>query len=260
MNQVAAKFAELQHSQKKALIPYIMGGDPELGVTPKLVEVLIDCGVDLIEVGAPFSDPLADGPVIQSAGLRALRNGCTLSKLLHTLQPVAISAPIPLVLMIYYNMIYQYGLTRFFDALKTAGLSGLIIPDLPPDEAEMLQGLAQEYQIGLNFLVAPTSNEARIRQAAEASTGFVYAVSVKGITGVREQLPPELPQFITKVVKITAKPVAVGFGIASPEQAASIAKLASGVIVGSAIVRSVASDTTFRAVRQLVRELRAAVG
>ena len=259
MMSILKKFEELRQTGKKAFIPYIMGGDPGLDKTGELIEMLADSGADLIEIGVPFSDPVADGPVIQQAAVRSLQNGCTLAKLLATIKKVSPRVNTPLILMIYYNMIFQSGFQNFLQAIKDAGCAGLIIPDLPPEEAALVQQFAEQYQIGLNFLVAPTSNEERMRLAADSSTGFLYAVSLKGVTGVRSSLPPELPDFINKIKSLTNKPVAVGFGIATPEQAGMVAGLADGVIIGSAIVKAVLSDPSFGEVEKLVGELRAAI-
>lgn len=256
MNRVALEFYKLRESGRKAFIPYIMGGDPNLASLPRILEILTMAGADLIEVGVPFSDPLADGPVIQAAGVRALQSGCTLTGLLNTLKPVAASLSAPLMLMIYYNQIYQRGLKRFVEEVKEAGCAGLIIPDLPPEAGEELQGLAANFEIGLNFLVAPTSKPERIKAAAQASTGFLYAVSLKGVTGVRSSLPPELSDFIRRVKNQSDRPVAVGFGIATPEQARMVAGLADGVIVGSAIVRTIAENPGLDKVESLVKGLR----
>jgi tryptophan synthase alpha chain len=259
MNRVALQFQNFIKKGRKAFIPYVMGGDPDLASLPRILETLTKAGADLIEVGVPFSDPLADGPVIQAAGNRALGNGCTLTKLLDTIKTVASSLPTPLMLMIYYNQILQRGLKRFMEETKDAGCSGLIIPDLPPDVAGELRELAENLEIGLNFLVAPTSKAERIKTAAEASTGFLYAVSLKGVTGVRNSLPPELPEFVGRVKSLSERPVAVGFGIAAPEQARLVAGLADGVIIGSAIVKAIAENPGLDRVETLVRELREAI-
>lgn len=259
MTRIAQRFAELRQGKKKAFIPYIMAGDPNLEKTMELIQRLSENGADLIEVGVPFSDPVADGPVIQQAGVRALESGCTFEKILDSLGKVTPKVSTPLILMMYYNMIFQRGFQNFFEAIHQAGCAGLIVPDLPPDEAGEISGLAAKFDIGLNFLVAPTSNEERIRLAAEASTGFLYAVSLKGVTGIRSTLPPELPQFIQKIKSLTDKPVAVGFGIATPEQAQMVAGLADGVIVGSAIVKAAGGDGNLHEVQQLAARLRAAI-
>jgi tryptophan synthase alpha chain len=257
--RISDKFASLRQNKQKAFIPYIMAGDHDLNKTLELIELLANVGADLIEVGVPFSDPVADGPVIQQAGVRALRNGCTFDKILNCIKKAGSKTDTPLILMMYYNMIFQRGFQNFFEAIQAAGCAGLIIPDLPPDEAGEVKRFAEQYRIGLNFLVAPTSNVERISLAAEASTGFLYAVSLKGVTGVRSSLPPELPQFINKVKSFTDKPVAVGFGIAKPEQAKMVAGLADGVIVGSAIVKAAADDPSLGEVRKLADGLREAI-
>ncbi|HEY8393069.1 MAG TPA: tryptophan synthase subunit alpha [Capillibacterium sp.] len=259
MNRIALGFQELKRTGRKAFIPYIMGGDPDLPHLPRILEILSASGADFIEVGVPFSDPLADGPVIQAAGQRALRNGCTLSKLLTALKPVAACLPIPVILMIYYNQLFQRGVTRFVEEAKTAGVAGLIIPDLPPEAASELSRLAGAAGIGLNFLVAPTSTAERIRLAADASTGFLYTVSVKGVTGARRHLPPELPAFIQRVKTLSSCPVAVGFGIATPDQARAISRLADGVVVGSAIVQTIAEDPELKRMASFVQSLRGAI-
>lgn len=259
MNRVALEFQKLRETNQKAFIPYVMGGDPDLPSLPRILETLAEAGANLIEIGVPFSDPLADGPVIQAAGVRALRNGCTLSKLLAAIKPVAASLPTPLMLMIYFNQILQRGLERFMEEIKTAGCAGLIIPDLPPDASGELPKIAADLEIGLNFLVAPTSKEERIKAAAEASTGFLYAVSLKGVTGVRSSLPPELPEFIRRVKSLSERSVAVGFGIATPEQARLVSGLADGVIIGSAIVKKLAEGSDLGKVKSIVKELREAI-
>lgn len=260
MNRVESKFQELRTAGRKAFIPYIMGGDPDLSATVRLISLLAENGADFIEVGVPFSDPLADGSVIQQAGVRALGNGCTLTKLLETLRELNRNLKVPLILMIYYNMIFQRGVQKFLGEVRETGCAGLIIPDLLPEEAGELRDTAGRLEIGVNFLVALTSGNERIRQAADASTGFLYAVSLKGVTGARANLPPELPDFVSKIKSLTTKPVAVGFGVSTPEQAGMVAKLADGVIVGSAIVNVAAGDPGLEKTRELVKGLRAAIG
>lgn len=260
MNRIATCFAQLRTEGRKAFIPYLMGGDPDLETTARCIERLVDSGADLIEVGVPFSDPLADGPTIQAAAVRSLANGCTINKLFDTLTKVNAKIQTPVLLMIYYNMIFQRGVRRFLSEAAAAGCAGLIIPDLPPDEAAEMIQLAGEERIGLNFLVAPTSNKERIIQAAGASSGFIYAVSLKGVTGVRTELPKELPEFVARIKAETTKPVAVGFGIATPEQAKQVAQISDGVIVGSALVKAAADDPSLAKVTKLAQDLRKAIG
>lgn len=259
MNRVALRFQELQQTGRKAFIPYIVGGDPDLPSLPQVLATLVKSGADLIEIGVPFSDPLTDGPVIQAASARARQGGCTLAKLLATIKPVAEDLPAPLILMVYYNQLFQRGLTRFLEEAKTAGVAGLIIPDLPPEAAVEVQELAALLGIALNFLVAPTSKDERIKIAAAASTGFLYTVSVKGVTGARSSLAPELPAFVRRVKELSPRPVAVGFGINTPKQARMVASLADGVIVGSALVQTIAEDPKLKIMASFARALREAI-
>lgn len=259
MNRVAEQFATLRTKRRKALIPYIMGGYPEFSTTVKLLETLTESGADCIEVGAAFSDPLADGPVIQTAGQSVLKNGGSLTKLLEALSSVVRDLPIPVVMMIYYNMIFQRGQRRFMEELKASGFSGLIVPDLPPEEAGGLRQLGDELEIGLTFLTAPTSTSQRIIITSQATTGFIYAVSLKGVTGMRNDLPPGLPEFVGRIRKQTDKPVAVGFGISKPWQAQEISKYSDGVIIGSAILETITTDPSLKKTKDFMRELRAGI-
>ncbi len=241
MNKVAEKFHELKQKKRKALLPFLVAGDPDLAATFDLLPRLVQGGADLIELGVPFSDPLADGPVIQAASQRALAKGFKLKKFWPLLAENRWSLPVPLILLVYYNLVYQSGTERFLQQAAEAGINGLIIPDLPLEEAERLRRPAQKYGIALNMLVAPTSSPQRISMAAEHTTGFIYLVSVRGVTGERADLPPDLPVLAGKVKKLTALPVAVGFGISRPEQAGQIATFADGIIVGSALVKTIAT-------------------
>lgn len=259
MNEVALRFDTLQMTGRKAFIPYIVGGDPDLPSLPRVLTTLVQCGADLIEIGVPFSDPLADGPVIQGASVRARQRGCTLTKLLSTIKPVAPTLPVPLILMVYCNQVFQRDLASFLRDVKSAGVAGLIIPDLPPEAAGEFQKLAADFGIGLNFLIAPTSSYQRICLAAAASTGFLYTVSVKGVTGVRSSLPPELPALVRRVKDLSPRPVAVGFGINTPEQARMVASCADGVIVGSALVQAIAEDPELKKMASIARALREAI-
>jgi len=255
MNPIAECLAKLRQNGETAFIPYLMGGDPDLEATRILIKLLAASGADLIEVGVPFSDPLADGPTIQRAAVRALANGCSISDLLKMLTVVTTEVVTPLILMIYYNQVYQRGVTQFLEEIAAAGCAGLIIPDLPHEEAESLCEVAKKLGLGLNFLVAPTSSSERIAQIEQHSTGFLYAVSLKGVTGARASLPPELSEFIARIKKTTTKPVGVGFGISTPEQAAEVANFADAVIVGSAIVAEIEADLSFKKVADLAKKL-----
>ncbi|HOP75704.1 MAG TPA: tryptophan synthase subunit alpha [Bacillota bacterium] len=260
MNRVAECFELKRRQNQKVLIPYMMGGYPNLPDSAAALEILAEAGADLIEVGIPFSDPLADGPVIQAAGQQALTNGCTFSRLMQELGPVVKALPIPVMMMAYYNIIFQRGVRRFVEEIKDNGFSGVIVPDLPPEEADELRDAGREFEIGLSFLVAPTSTSQRIRSASHGSTGFIYAVSLKGVTGAREHLPPELPEFLQRIRRQTDKPVAVGFGIAQPWQAQRIAQMADGIIVGSAVIQRMSEEQGLKSAGMFLREMREAIG
>jgi len=262
MNRVQEKFAELSAAGRKALIPFIMAGAPSMEYTTGLIPVLEKNGADLIEIGAPFSDPLADGPVIQGAAQQGLSRGFRLARLFELLAEVRKKTTVPLVLLIYYNLILQYGVERFLNVASQGGINGLVIPDLPPEEAGNLPVKAALYQVAVNPLVAPTSTEQRIETISQECTGFIYLVSVRGVTGERATFTSELPSLIRKVKGLTAHPVAVGFGISGPEQARQVAALADGVIVGSAIVKRITQEPleiVSTRVGRFMKELRTAV-
>ena len=235
-------FAQLQQRGEKALIAYIMAGDPSLAETEQLVIELERAGADIIELGVPFSDPIADGPVIQQAAERALRGGASLRKILPMVKRLRNATQIPLVFMAYYNTIHAFGPERFCHEVVEAGIDGLIVPDMPPDEAEPLKGPAEASGLQLIFLLAPTSTAERRKFVARQSQGFIYYVSLTGITGAKLQNVAEVGKNVEKIRKVSRLPVAVGFGVSTPEDAAKVAKVADGVIVGSAIVKRIASQ------------------
>jgi tryptophan synthase alpha chain len=213
-----------------------MAGDPELGTTKALVREMVRRGGDLIEIGVPFSDPLADGPIIQRASQRALQAGTTLRKILHLVSELRPDVEAPLVLMSHYNPIFRYGEAAFVADAVAAGVDGLIIPDLPPEEAQSLIGLTAGTPLDLVFLVAPTSTPERMALITEVSQGFVYYVSRLGTTGMRPQLSDDLRSMLEQLRATTTNPIAVGFGVSTPEQVHLVAEMADGVAVGSAIV------------------------
>jgi len=239
--RISVVFEALQARNSKAFIPYIMAGDPEAGTTLKQVSLLERCGADIIELGVPFSDPLADGPTIQKAAGRALKSGTTLRKVLSMVRDLRLQTDIPLVLMTYYNPVFKYGEEAFVHDSIQAGVDGIIVPDLPPEEAGELIKLSRQGSGGRRldtiFLIAPTSTPVRIKKIAAASSGFVYYVSITGITGAALEVDEEFKRHLALVKQATDKPVAVGFGIASPDQARIVAQMADGVIVGSALVK-----------------------
>jgi tryptophan synthase alpha chain len=242
-NRINLKFAELAEKQEKALITYIMAGDPDLAVTKTLVLALEEGGADIIELGIPFSDPLADGVVIQQAGQRALTAGTTLSKVLELVKELRTDTHIPLVLMSYYNPILRFGLEVFARQAAAAGVDGVIIPDLPCDESQVLESLLLSQGIYVIPLLAPTSTVYRIEQVAKRPGGFIYCVSLTGVTGAREGLPEGTQAFLSSVKLRTELPIAVGFGISKPEQVKEFSQHTDGVIVGSAIVKLVEKYT-----------------
>jgi len=258
MSRIEKKFKEVLGRKGKAFIPYIMAGDPNLERTRELVGILEECGADIIELGVPFSDPLADGPTIQKAAQRALGEGVTLGKVIEFVGSLRRTTQIPIVLMTYYNLIFRYGEERFVREAYTAGVDGIIVPDLPPDEAGSLLSFSKNTGFDVIFLVAPTSTGERIKKVARASRGFIYYVSITGITGSKLSVDASIGSHIEKIRQTSRKPVAVGFGIATPEEASEIAKIADGVIVGSAIVKRV--EDTDENLKQYLISLRKAIG
>lgn len=237
-SRISSRFAALRQEGAKALITYIMAGDPNIETTFHLVHTLERAGVDIVELGLPFSDPLADGPVIQAAGQRALAAGATTDKVLGLVADLRRSGVrLPLVLMGYYNMIQARGLERFCQDAKEAGLDGLIVPDVPLEESDEILAATRQAGLDLILFVAPTSTDERISQTAALASGFVYAVSLTGVTGERQELPQRFMEVVAQTKQQTDVPVVVGFGISRPEQVQDITKVADGVIVGSAFVR-----------------------
>ncbi|MEK7864524.1 MAG: tryptophan synthase subunit alpha [Nitrospirota bacterium] len=237
MNRIEKVFKKLKAQNKKAFIPYIMAGDPSIEKTKEIVLMFEECGADIVELGVPFTDPLADDPTIQRAAERALKNGVTLKKVIALVKDLRQKTKIPLVLMTYYNPVFKYGEERFIADAKDAGVDGVIIPDLPPDEAGEFTRLAKNAAIASIFLLAPTSTEDRIKKVARASTGFIYYVSITGITGAQLLLDGSIEKSINGIRRITDKPVAVGFGISTPDEAKAVAGVSDGVVIGSAIVK-----------------------
>ena len=238
MKRIEKKFAELRKKRRKALIVFMTAGDPSFKKNEELVHAFEREGVDLIELGVPFSDPLADGPVIQAASQRSLASGTNLKKILQLVRRLRKKSQIPLVLMSYLNPLWHYGLARFAREARQAGVDGVIVPDMPPDEGKETARELKKQGIDLIYLVAPTSSRRRQKSVTKASSGFVYYVSLTGVTGVRRQLSGGLSKQIGDVRKVSHAPVCVGFGVSTPEQARSAASAADGVIIGSAVVRA----------------------
>lgn len=223
----------------KAFIAFVTGGDPDLETTQKLIIEMEKSGADIIEVGIPFSDPIAEGPVIQKADLRALQGGCTTDKLFDAIKEIKEQINIPLVFMTYVNVIYRYGTEKFMERCVECGISGVIVPDCPYEERDELAPFCKEAGIDLIPLIAPTSEE-RITKIAKTAEGFVYVVSSLGVTGIRQNITTDLGAMTKLVKEATDVPCAIGFGIAKPEQAKNVCQYADGAIVGSAIVKIVA--------------------
>jgi tryptophan synthase alpha chain len=239
VTRIAEVFAALRERGEQALIPYFTAGDPSLPVTRQLVAEAARRGADLIELGIPFSDPLADGPVIQRATQRALAAGVTLLRVFELVRDLRGDVAAPLILLTYYNPVLAFGLKAFCRTAVDTGVDGVIVPDLPPEEAGPLGAEADPVGLDLIHMVAPTSTTGRMRKIAKATGGFLYMVSLTGVTGARTELPADLGAHLSALRRVTIKPVCVGFGIGTPEQAALVARHADGVIVGSAIVHLV---------------------
>jgi tryptophan synthase alpha chain len=261
MSQITAAFENLRRAGRAALMPYLTMGYPQLESALVILPALVEAGADLIELGVPFSDPLADGATIQAASQQALDNGMTLALCLE--QAAALRAQgvtAPFIMMGYYNPILQMGLEHFSRRAAGAGIDGVIVPDLPPEEADALHSALRLQGIALIFLLAPTEDRGRIRLVARCTAGFLYLVSLTGVTGARDQLPPDLETFVARARAVTDLPLAVGFGISTPEQAARVARIADGVIVGSALVRAIGTaQDPATAARKLITLLRAAI-
>jgi len=236
MNRIDLLFKRLKREKKKALIPFITAGYPDLATTKDLIFTLEECGAHIIELGVPFSDPLADGPVIQAASLKALSQGIDLKKILALVEQVRQRTDIPLILMTYYNPVYQFGLERLAHQASISGIDGFIIPDLPPEEAAEWRELTKANNLDVIFLVAPNTPLSRAKFVASKTTGFLYAVSVIGITGKRKGMPKGLINYLKMLRSITDKPLVIGFGISSASQVRKIESVSDGVVVGSALV------------------------
>jgi tryptophan synthase alpha chain len=238
MNRISQTFQQLRSQNKKAIVPYITPEFPVKGTTVPLILALESAGAPLIEIGIPFSDPLADGPTIQHSSDVAINNGVTVSKVFELVKDARQRTEIPLLLMGYVNSLLHYGMEKFLDDARAAGVDGLIIPDLPPEESEEFRMLSKKYGISNVFLIAPTSPDERMRFIDDVSTDFTYCVSVTGVTGARNSFGGEINQFLQRVKNNTKKPFVVGFGIKSKEQVAEISRHADGVVIGSALLQS----------------------
>jgi tryptophan synthase alpha chain len=256
MSRISPVFANRKH---KALIAYITCGYPDVETTLRIVPLLKSSGCDIIELGIPFSDPLADGTTIQRASHHALSQGITPKLCLDIAHKLRQQVDIPLVFMSYYNPVLNLGLEGFAQACAEAGIDGLIVPDLPPEEGAELERLTQKQGLDLIYLLAPTSTEERIALVAQRCRGFIYLVSLTGVTGARKTLPQELEGFVQRVRRRTEKPLCVGFGVSTPEQAQRVARVADGVIVGSHVIELMEQDSSLTMVRSFTTSLRDAL-
>ncbi|HIJ86853.1 MAG TPA: tryptophan synthase subunit alpha [Desulfuromonadales bacterium] len=237
MSRLAARFAALHTDGSKALVTFITAGDPDLAVTEEMIQLLEHSGADVIELGVPFSDPMADGPTIQRSSERALNAGTTLHGILELVKRVRTRCEIPIILMGYLNPVHAYGFDRFCRDASDAGVDGILLVDMPPEESSELTVPARLYGIDVIFLLTPTSDSERIAAVESHGSGFVYYVTVTGVTGTRTSVSTSLAQELARVNQAISLPVMAGFGISTPEQAAEVGKLADGIVVGSAIVK-----------------------
>jgi tryptophan synthase alpha chain len=237
VSRIDEKFKSLNGN--KALVAFFTAGDPDMSASKEIFSVIEKNGADIIEIGVPFSDPLADGPVIQASSHRSLQNGTTLKKIIQLVKGIRSESELPIVLMSSFNPIFVYGQKKFVDDAVQAGVDGVILPDLPPEEAEEFLGYASEKNLDMIFLLAPTSTPERIQRIGELSKGFIYYISLTGTTGTKVALSSNLADKVTEIKSKAKLPVLVGFGISGPEQAQEAAQCSDGVIIGSAIVKLV---------------------
>ncbi|WP_392435710.1 tryptophan synthase subunit alpha [Chlorogloeopsis fritschii PCC 9212] len=252
MTSISHHFESLRASNQCALIPFVTAGDPDLEITAEALRVLDSSGADFIELGVPYSDPLANGPVIQAAATRALKQGIRLANVLEMAQTVTRSLRSPIILFTYYNPILNLGKISFLEQAAASGIKGLVVPDLPLDEASDLLELADAVGIEVILLVTPTSSKERIETIARQSRGFIYLVSVTGVTGMRSHLQTRVRDVLKEIRNVTDKPIGVGFGISGPEHARQVKEWgADAVIVGSAFVERLAESTPYRGLRAI---------
>ena len=242
MTRIGRRFERLRAEDKKAFVAFLTAGDPSLDRTVELALALDEAGVDVLELGVPFSDPLADGPVIQRSSDRALSRGVTLARVLDAVGEIRKRSDLPLLLFSYMNPLHRYGLERLARDAVAVGVDGALVTDLPPEEASDWLTAARQADLDTVFLAAPTSPDSRIRGVAEASRGFVYAVSRTGVTGERQSLSDEAKPLLQRIRALTSVPVVLGFGLSTPEQVAAAAEVSDGVVVGSALVHFLEKD------------------
>lgn len=242
-SRISRRFAHLRDSGEMGIVAYITAGDPSLEATEKFVLALADAGADLIELGVPFSDPLADGPTIQRASERALKAGTTLHGVIDLVREIRKSSQVPLVLFTYYNPVFQMGLEKFAAAASSAGADGVLVTDLTPEEADDYLRIMRANQLDTIFLAAPTSNDDRLQKISAVSSGFLYLISRTGVTGAKDALPDDLPTLLRRTRQFTNLPIAVGFGISLPGHVSVLGGLADAAVVGSALVSEIEKAT-----------------
>jgi tryptophan synthase alpha chain len=242
--RISERFAALRESGELGIVAYITAGDPTLEATHKFVLALADAGADVIELGIPFSDPLADGPTIQRASERALKGHTTLAQVIDLVREIRKSSEVPIVLFSYYNPVLQMGLEKFASAAESAGADGVLITDLTPEESDDYRRILAAHHLDTIFLGAPTSTDARVAKIADVSSGFLYLISRTGVTGAKDALPDDLPALLRRARKVTQLPIAVGFGISLPGHVSVLGGLADAAVVGSALVSEIENATS----------------
>jgi tryptophan synthase alpha chain len=247
MNRLGKRLKDIKSAGEKALSIFVTAGYPELDSTAKLVWNLAEAGADLVEIGIPFSDPIADGVTIQKSSQKALENGITLKRILHQVEEIRKGSELPVILMGYLNPVAKYGFQSFVKDAENAGVDGLILPDLIPEESFSYQEVVKTSKIGLNYLVSPNTPGDRLRTIDGLTRDFIYCVALTGVTGSREGLPPGIADYLSRVKGATTHPYLVGFGISNPQDARAIARHADGVIIGSAIIKLIAQSANERA-------------
>ncbi len=264
MSTFPQTWSRLRKDRKKALVAFVTAGDPDLDTTYRAILALEKGGADIIELGVPFSDPMADGPVIQKASERALAKGVTLKKIFHLVARIRKVSKIPILLMGYYNPILSYGAAAYARDAAFAGVDGSIVVDLPPEESSELDGELKKKKIDLIYLLTPTSDEDRIRKVVSRCRGFIYFVSITGITGAKLRSESEIRKQVSKIRKHTRTPIAIGFGISKPEQARLMSKIGDGIVIGSALVdlifRNSGSKKLDAKVETFARSMKRAIG
>lgn len=259
MGRISEKFESLRAKDEKALVVYVTAGNPSLEMTKEIILTLEKAGVDILEIGVPFSDPTADGPVIQEAAQRALKTGTTMKGVLQLVADVRKISHIPIVLFGYYNPIFSYGVEKFAKDARKAGVDGVLVVDLPPEEAPELRQFTDAAGIDFISLITPTTDMRRAKKIAARATGFLYYISITGVTGTAAPKLADIEKDLKKIRKISSLPVAVGFGISRPEQAREIGRLADGIVVGSALVRLISENSNNAGLLRIIDDYAAGI-